>query len=190
MAPEQSEEWRSVAGQPGYEVSSLGRVRCWLPLGRSKAPVTEPRLKRPNVDKDGYFKIGFRHGSRMVFVHALVCEAFHGPRPDGAVVRHFPDRTRTNCCASNLQWGSPKENSADSIRDGTMRRGDAHPTRKAPWRQAHERNARARLVGGNVRLARMLVAEKVDTQRAIARVFGVHYSTVGYACNGNTWKDY
>jgi len=54
---------------------------------------------------------------RMIFVfqgktykvHRLVCEAFHGPAPEGAVCMHVNEDYRDNR-ASNLRWGTQKEN--------------------------------------------------------------------------------
>ena len=57
-------------------------------------------------------------------VHALVLEAFVGPRPSarhhGA---HFPDRDSANNRASNLRWALPEENEADKRAHGTHPRG-------------------------------------------------------------------
>ncbi len=52
--------------------------------------------------------------------HRLVCAVFHGPCPDGHETRHL-DGNRSNNCASNLRWGTPKENAEDQARHGTRR---------------------------------------------------------------------
>ncbi len=55
------------------------------------------------------------HGQQRP-VHRLVAEAFLGPAPEGKpLVRHL-DNDPTNLAASNLRWGSHKENSADQKR--------------------------------------------------------------------------
>lgn len=42
-------------------------------------------------------------------VHRLVCEAFHGPPPDGADTLHL-DENPANNRPENLKWGTRKEN--------------------------------------------------------------------------------
>lgn len=98
-----SEEWRPVAGFPGYEVSNWGRVRS--PRRRS------PKDMKQQLNHAGYPTVTlYRDGHRVVrFVHRLVAEAFLGPRPDGYQVDHI-DAVRTNAHASNLRYLTPRQN--------------------------------------------------------------------------------
>jgi len=50
------------------------------------------------------------------YVHHIVAEAWHGPRPEGLLVLHHDDDP-LNPRAENLRWGSPKENAADARRN-------------------------------------------------------------------------
>jgi hypothetical protein len=106
------ETWRSVAEAPDYEVSDLGRVHS-----RRRG---QPKMLRGWLDKKGYRKV-FIYGpdGRRIerFVHALVAEAFHGPRPEGADTRHL-DGDKANNAASNLRFGSRSENELDKVRHG------------------------------------------------------------------------
>jgi hypothetical protein len=43
-------------------------------------------------------------------VHRLVCEAFHGPAPEGLPVVIHLDEDATNNRPENLKWGTQKEN--------------------------------------------------------------------------------
>jgi len=43
-------------------------------------------------------------------VHRLVCEAFHGPAPDGRSVVIHLDEDATNNRPENLKWGTQREN--------------------------------------------------------------------------------
>jgi len=55
--------------------------------------------------------------SDLVRRHTLVAETFIGPRPDGRVVRHkngIPGDDRPD----NLEWGTQRENCADTKRHG------------------------------------------------------------------------
>jgi hypothetical protein len=69
--------------------------------------------------RQGYHQLTLsRDGKRKnVFVHMAVAEAFHGPRPDGLVVRHL-DGNPSNNSATNLRYGTPSENARDRIAHG------------------------------------------------------------------------
>lgn len=122
-----AEEWRPVRGLEGfYEVSSLGRARS-----KDRVAVVNNRLRRKqghilhlSKHKFGYpmFKASVRGSQRMVYVHRAVCEAFHGPAPDGHQVAHN-DGYPANARADNLRWATPKENMADCAVHGTKRLG-------------------------------------------------------------------
>jgi hypothetical protein len=112
-----SERWKAVPGYEGmYEVSDLGRVRS---LRNNKGLLT--LLHGPG----GYRIVGLSVNGKpiKVYVHALVLEAFVGPRPRGGVTRHFPDRDRTNNKLINLSWGTHADNQKDRDIHGTDQRG-------------------------------------------------------------------
>lgn len=114
-----AERWLpAVAWEGLYEVSDLGRVRSltrWTPAGTRKG-----RLLKTNISPSGYPQLGFRRDgkSRTQAVHRLVAAAFLGPRPEGQEVRHL-DGNKINNRLDNLAYGTPSENSLDSIRHGT-----------------------------------------------------------------------
>jgi hypothetical protein len=111
-----TEAWRPIPGYPGYDASSLGRVR-------SRRQCRTGKLMRVCVNpQSGYFQVGLRDDGgtqRHRPVHYFVTRAFFGPRPEGMIVRHL-DGTRTNNHLSNLMYGTYAENSADRLRHGTM----------------------------------------------------------------------
>ena len=49
------------------------------------------------------------HSGKVRYVHQVVCETFHGPKPEGMEVLHLDD-DKTNYDPSNLKWGTPSEN--------------------------------------------------------------------------------
>lgn len=106
------ERWLPVVGNPGYEVSDLGRVRSWKKYG---GPA--PRILRLNA-YDGYPVATMSRSQRRV--HRLVLDAFVGTRPDGMVSRHI-DGDRSNNALSNLTYGTPSENMRDRRAHGTDR---------------------------------------------------------------------
>jgi flavin-dependent thymidylate synthase len=99
------EKWRQIPGWPSYEASSEGRVRR---LG------CEP--KRVTVGANGYNTVSLRDDgvSAACTVHTLVLRAFVGPRPGGMEARHL-NSNRADARLCNLEWASPKVNSADRI---------------------------------------------------------------------------
>lgn len=117
--------WKSVPGFKGYEVSSEGEVRSWLPE-RHNAPLpTTPRYLKFIINTGGYRQINIYASGRrrVVKIATLVAEVFHGDRPHGAVLRHL----NGNCVddrAINLKWGTSQENSDDMRTHGTWLHGE------------------------------------------------------------------
>ena len=122
-------EWRTVREAPEYQVSGDGRIKS----------VYTNRPLAGGIDKDGYRKLVLCTGSRRIHrrVAALVCEAFHGPRPEGMGVRHL-DGSRDNDAADNLAWSTHAANCADKLRHGTAQRGEKHPQSKLTAAEVRE----------------------------------------------------
>lgn len=107
-----------------YEVSSEGRVRSldrFYMRGNTQIPVRS-RLMKPSVLKNraGHLTVGLRKNNKpsTLYIHRLVCEAFHGPAPEDKPWALHRDDDKLNNTKDNLYWGTPKENSADCIRNG------------------------------------------------------------------------
>lgn len=117
------EEWRPVLGYEGYyEVSSSGRVRSLprtAPRRVKGAVPVRGRVLTAYPDSHGYpsVKLSRDGAQRRRPVHVLVCEAWHGPRPDGMEARHLDD-DKTNTAPENLRWGTRSENVRDRRRNG------------------------------------------------------------------------
>jgi hypothetical protein len=115
------EHWRATK-YPGYEVSSLGRVRSVDRVVRGrrfKGKTLTPSLaggaqsKRylcvtPSVDNK---KV-------TVAVHILVLEAFGGPRPSERSCGLHRDDNVHNNHVDNLYWGTHSENEFDKVKNG------------------------------------------------------------------------
>lgn len=109
---------------PGYRVTDEGRVfsteHNWRGYGERELS------QLPH--KDGYLTVRLViDGKRKRFaVHRLVAAQYLPPRPsDQHEVRHL-DGDKTNNRASNLAWGTRKENADDRERHGRTSRGPAH----------------------------------------------------------------
>ncbi len=104
-----TERWLPVVGYEGlYEVSSMGRVK-----NTKRAPF----LLSLSKDKDGYPRCTLFIGPKRKFrpVHALVLEAFVGPRPLNYQACHH-DGVKANSALENLRWDTMSANQLDRIR--------------------------------------------------------------------------
>lgn len=129
-AGEPGEEWRDVPSYPGYQASTLGRVRSRYAILRGA------RRKRT-----GHIYVCPSVAGRQApeAVHRMVCEAFHGPCPPGMECRH-DDGNSANNLPGNLLWGTRLENMRDKERHGTENIG--------------ERNGRAKLTTAQMQTLR------------------------------------
>jgi len=116
----EAEEWRPVPNYPGYEASSLGRVRSvdrWVTRSDGKCGFWRGTVLQPT--KQGrYLKVKLS-ARNTIAVHIVVCSAFYGPRPaDKHGVAHGNGDCHDNR-SDNLRWATVKENLADMDRHGT-----------------------------------------------------------------------
>lgn len=152
---------RIISDLPGLVIADVGQVQGpsgrWLKLF--------PKGGREYL----HFNL-YRERRWLQFpVHFVVCRAFHGPRPEGMVVRHLDGDSHNNH-ADNLQWGTQLENEADKVLHGTVVRGERHPY--------------ARLTEDQVRAIRGSSGSNTE----LARLFGVAPTTIHNARSGRTWK--
>lgn len=163
-----------------YEVSDEGEVRSLERVVEVRGHHfghTEMRLPggilAGGINRHGYRNVGLsnRNGVRKTFnVHRLVCEAFHGPRPTGMEVCHGPNGKLDNR-ASQLRWGTRKENMADKLRDGTSHKGVG--------------NGRAKLTEDDVRA---IWARKGEIPGRVAKEYGVTRATIRFIWLRLTWQ--
>ncbi len=139
------EEWRYCFGEKLYEVSSLGRVRSYVKnstrLGQLDNIADQPHLLKVYIDQNGYPCVCAGPSGRIKRprrVHTMVVRAFHGEKPfPKAECRHL-DGDKTNNNASNLKWGTRKENMADRVRLGESAHSERHPDAKLTEKQVIE----------------------------------------------------
>ena len=166
-----AEEWRSLPGFAGYEVSNLGRVLS----RKGKAPRILVQIRMPI----GYLYVNMRDGDGYAaprYVHRLVLLAFCGrPQPEQQC-RHL-DGSRTNNRLSNLRWGTSLENADDRRRHGRI---VSNPARG-------EDQYNHILSEGDVREIRDLLKTGL-TQVAIGQRYGVKQPTVSAIKTGRIWE--
>lgn len=108
------DEFVQIRGFPDYYINKAGVV---ISFRRG----TERQMKL-SKDKDGYLFVilydltGKPHTKK---IHRLLAEAFIHNDADYPIVRHLDDN-KTNNDLENLRWGTLKDNSADSRRNGSF----------------------------------------------------------------------
>jgi hypothetical protein len=155
---------------PGYEICGDGSIwsvaHNWRGYGRRQLVVT------PNTH--GYLCVRLTIGEtrKSYMVHKLVAEAFHGTKPVGCEIRHL-DGNKTNNRADNLAYGTKKDNAADRDAHGRTARGS--------------QNGASKLDKASVITIKSLLAYGLS-QRAIAREFGVHQTSIHRIASGEAWN--
>ena len=178
---DQPEHWLPVTGWADlYEVSSYGRVRSLDRIStylRHDGLEVTRRLRGKilrqsyHSQRGGYPSVGLhRDGVQItVFVHRLVCVAFHGADPGGMDVAHCDGNPRNNR-ADNLRWATRRQNMGDTIVHGTRAWGERHGSAKLTLQQVLQIRA-----SHNV------------SQQELAERFGVYQSCISNIRAGRRW---
>lgn len=136
------EIWKDIQSVPQMMASSLGRVRLKpyskaMPNGigiRHYNP--KPRFGIEQKCASGRLgspkrRIIYITGLKKCFnVARLVCEAFHGPAPEGKPIVMHLDENPSNNVPENLRWGNQRENLSmpKAVAAFKARTGDKSPT--------------------------------------------------------------
>lgn len=174
------EAWLPIPGYPGYEASSLGRVRRVAPYVRAGAIIGVPKkaaiAPRRVHNRTAHLAVtlSFEGQRRDALVHRLVALTFIGPQPDGKPLVCHRDDDPTNNCPENLFWGSAADNSADMVRKGRQARGSLAANSKLDEFEISILRAKAKVSG--------------LSQRALAKQFGISQAAVSMALSGKTWR--
>lgn len=147
-------EWRPIPSIPGYLVSDQGEVRHEF-----------RNVRKLRANAAGYLVCTFRRDGKNILrtVHTLVAEAFVGPRPAGAQVRHL-DGDKANNRPYNLVYGTALENALDREFHGTTARGDRSGTMKLP--------------DADVAMLRLIYATQKINQYQLAALFNISQAQV------------
>lgn len=168
-------KWVSIPGwELRYEISEYGNVRSKdMAVGAKggKVAVRKGRELALVCKNNGYLAVTLTDGvSRpQVGVHRLVARAFIGECPIGLHVLHG-DGDKTNNHFTNLRYGTPAENIADTARHGRQRRGATHP--------------HAKLDDDAVKMIRASSRNGAE----LAALFSVTPETIGAVRNRRTWR--
>ena len=167
---------------PGYSVDRNGRVfthrrRFGLGRGNGGGVMIDQSFKKElnsfvGHGRYSYFSISTPSGQRSIPVHALLLDAFIGPRPKNSEVRHLDGNPKNNSL-DNLCYGTVKENADDRGKHGKNRCGSNHP--------------RAKLTESSVIESRQQYMLGESTA-SLARRHNVSESTMRNAIKGKTWR--
>lgn len=154
-------EWRACPNFPGYEASDAGDAR------RNGKLLTKQF-------QDGYVVYGLSFNGKAARVKAcrLVIDAFGEPRPTKKHMILHGNGVHSDDRASNLSWGTAKDNAADARRHGTLAR----------W----ERHGCAKITFAEVDKIRDMARDGM-AQRRIAREFGLAQSHVWRIVHEVSW---
>jgi hypothetical protein len=175
-----TERWRPVVGYEGlYLVSDQGRVwaceKHGIKVSGGGVRMQPARMMKLQDKKDGRFHVNLKDGkggSKHHHVHRLVLEAFVGPCPAGMECCHY-DGNGYNNHIKNLRWDTRAENIADAVRHGTAALGDLH--------------GNAKITSEIARWIKDQVYEGC-LQGDVAKLYGLHLSTVCDIIRGRNWK--
>jgi hypothetical protein len=100
-----TEQWGSIDGFEGYEVSTLGRVK------------SKRKILKPYKDGRGYLRVDLGRGNRRK-VHRLVAQQFIANPQNKPIVNHINGDRRKNC-VENLEWVTDSENLSHAWKCGS-----------------------------------------------------------------------
>ena len=163
-----------------FWVSSYGRVynantgmitNCHLDhAGYVKTSLARDRSKFTKEE------LAVRH-TEQVFMHGLVCTAFHGPRPEGKQVNHL-DCCRCHNYYKNLEWVTPKENTQYAYDVGFREVGENIPYSILTNQEVHEICRLIELGYSNIDIE-MIMYGTYNSEK---------YSIIAGIRNGASWK--
>lgn len=122
--PDAQEVWKDIPSSPGYQASTLGRIRSIPHVVECKNGQRQTHGGRiiGSPDGKGYLHVFIRdHDKRRWFaIHRLILEAFVGQCPPNHEACHN-DNNPTNNRLDNLRWDTRSANHRDKRRHGTFR---------------------------------------------------------------------
>jgi hypothetical protein len=127
--------WIDIPGwETRYQISEFGHVRSKDMVVGAKGGGTAIRKGRelaPVRKNNGYLCVTLTDGTNrpQISIHRLVARAFIGECPIGLHVLHC-DGNKSNNHYSNLRYGTPADNIADTLRHGRRLMGSSHPMSK------------------------------------------------------------
>lgn len=158
---------RNMAPNPIPEFTEKDKTRFWKRVAVNKPDECWPfDALYPN----GYGQL--KIGTSRHYAHRIAYILSGGSFENGPIVRHFVCRNRACCNPAHLRAGTYKDNTQDSVRDGTTQRG--------------EKNRTANLTADDVRAIRTSFSNGA-TRVHLAAEYGMSYEGMVHVVNGRNW---
>lgn len=180
------EEWRDIAGFPGYQASSLGRLKtlakiCYSPRGGGYRFTRRERVLIGKPDKNwGYISHSVKSitqpDKQTFLAHRLVALAFID-NPESKPFINHKNGIKTDNRPENLEWCTKSENGIHAVQTGlhTALRGETNgnsilkPEQVVSIRAQYESGMRTQWS-----LAREFKIGRTTVQRIIKRELWAH----------------
>lgn len=169
-------KWKAVIGYEGiYDVSDRGEVmRVSAARGTAVGHILKPHILKGR----GYLQVRLCRAPgdhKSAALGAVVCEAFHGPRPLGMQVNH-KNGVKDDNRAANLEWVTPSQNTRHrfDVLKQRNRFGEDHP--------------HAKLSNDDVAQIKALFVLGASSGY-VARLFGITRAGVQQIKSGKNWPD-
>lgn len=172
----ENEIWKDIVNYIGlYMVSNYGKIKSLANNHGNNGNYKERILKPSKTDECGHLKVTLcKNGIyKNCKIHKLVLEAFVGPCPLGKEGCHN-DGNPGNNFLENLRYDTRKGNFKDKIKHGTLLCGS--------------KLSYAKLNEFQVRIIKRLLKDGYLTQREMAKIFNVHFSTISAIKTGISWN--
>lgn len=169
--------YKIVPDFPAYRVGTDGSV--WSRWNRGARRLEEDKWFRLKTNARSGCKyrtvtlFDFEGRRWKITVHRLMLLVFKGPPPPGKPFAAHKDDDPEHNDLSNLRWSSAKDNTADALRSGRLRKGETHPYHKLTEEEV-------------VEIVRRLEAGERPTH--LAKEFKVARTTISGIKGGWTWK--
>ncbi len=161
-------ERKLIPGYPGYEADAMGRVYS-VAHGNGRELRGKPNPQSGYV----YVRMMTESTRKSVRLSCLIAKLFLGDAPSPAhQVRHL-NGNKLNNAATNLKWGTAKENAEDRDRHGTTVKG--------------ELSHKAKLTREDV-IAIRESAEGGESFASIGRRYGLVYQNISMIVSRKTWR--
>ena len=166
------EKWKIVEGFSKYLISNKGRVKNIIELKDLKF-----------YSCRGYEKIELVNDNNMkkkVFVHRLVAQAFI-PNPKNKPQVNHKDGNKTNNTVKNLEWCTPKENVAHSIKTGLT------DFSRTNYRKG-EGASNSKMIDEDVKQLRVMYDTGEFSLKELSAYFDISIPTVWAIVKRKSWK--
>lgn len=99
----EEEIWKEIPDFPGYEASSLGKIR------NKRGKILKPRIHYARGGKV-YWRIDLGRKNRTLYIHRLICYTFRGPPPEEGMEAGHLDDDGNNNAEKNILWLTKGQN--------------------------------------------------------------------------------